>query len=140
MAWCFLGVAIGRVLRRPDGTMVALWVWRPRSAILHLLTRAGRASLAIYLIHQPVLIALLAAVVWGTGSGQSPFAGSAPGQFTADCRRACEESHGADACRAYCACLTDRATAEGLMAVRADDDAGIARLRTLAVACWEAPE
>jgi uncharacterized membrane protein len=88
-AWLWLGLAselrpsndyvpllpwFGAVLIGIAGARIALaqaskaeWSrWQPRSAVSRVLALAGRHSLAVYLVHQPVLIATLWLVVkWG---------------------------------------------------------------------------
>lgn len=65
-----------------------------------LLETAGRHSLAIYLIHQPLLIAL----VYGfslivPAPAPDPVVG-----YTKNCLRACEPERGAGFCRSFCGC------------------------------------
>jgi uncharacterized membrane protein len=53
-----LGVAAGHLLRQPDIKATASR-WKPNSGISRLLCCGGRHSLAVYLIHQPVLFGTL---------------------------------------------------------------------------------
>ncbi|WP_112309113.1 DUF1624 domain-containing protein [Pseudogemmobacter bohemicus] len=59
------GMAVARIFARFD-------IWRrispPPSRLLNALAWPGRHSLAIYLIHQPLLIGMLALLVWLTAS------------------------------------------------------------------------
>lgn len=94
-----LGVALGKLIAaRPPG-----WLAAAPGKALGLIGRAGRWSLPIYLVHQPVLMAIL----YLAALGLSP-AGSADGD-TLEFRRACQEScrqSGGDGpmCERYCAC------------------------------------
>lgn len=77
-----------------------------------LLAVAGRHSLAIYLIHQPVLIALLYGVSLAVPApAPDPVAG-----YAASCTRACEGERGGDFCRRFCGCTLDRLMEQGLFA------------------------
>lgn len=77
-----------------------------------LLAAAGRHSLAIYLIHQPVLIALLYGVSLAVPApAADPVAG-----YRASCTRACEAERGAGFCGRFCECTLDRLTERNLFA------------------------
>lgn len=69
---------------------------------------AGRHSLAVYLIHQPVLIAC----VW-LFSVVAPPAQTAPDvAFTRACTAQCEETRGQEFCALYCVCVLEGLEAE----------------------------
>jgi uncharacterized membrane protein len=107
-----LGVAAGRVLVR-RGEALPLARWRASGPFARLLKFAGRKSLPIYLIHQPILLALLWGVLQVTGP--SPLAEAQP--FLRECRATCLEGNGnASLCRALCDCAVDRLREQGLWA------------------------
>lgn len=77
-----------------------------------LLAAAGRHSLAIYLIHQPVLIALL----YGFSLAVPAPAADPVADYRTSCTRACEAERGADFCRRFCDCTLDRLMEQDLFA------------------------
>lgn len=77
-----------------------------------LLEQAGRHSLAIYLIHQPLLIAL----VYGFSLVAPPPAADPVAGYTKSCMRACEAERDNGFCQRFCGCTLDRLTGENLFA------------------------
>ena len=100
-------VFLGLGLTRPPGVMD--WMkrpdrWRARSAPSRAICFAGRHSLPIYLVHQPILIGLLAALTaWGPLAPKADRSG-----FLASCQRACVAQGRPDAeCETGCRCVAD---------------------------------
>lgn len=100
----------------------------------------GRHSLAVYLIHQPVLIGLLLLV--GMALGRDPQAMLSPGPDQAkeliDCQVQCEQQGGGmEQCHAYCGCMVDGVQAQDLWpALRPDATPELKdRLLGLAASC-----
>jgi len=71
----------------------------------------GRHSLAFYLIHQPVLFGL----VWIAVQFFPPIPLSNEQQFMHGCQRTCEQTRDVDFCSAYCVCMLDELSDNGLM-------------------------
>ncbi|MCO5733844.1 DUF1624 domain-containing protein [Rhizobium sp. SSA_523] len=101
------GIAAGGWLQRSNGLhRLAQWQTRP-----NLLTKAGQHSLIFYLVHQPVLIALvyLASLVI------PPPAADPVASFTRSCEISCTAGrHEAGLCQRFCACTADRLIAQSL--------------------------
>ena len=114
----FLGLGVARLpgvltwLKAPDR-------WRAASGASRALGFAGRHSLPIYLIHQPILIGLLwALTAWGPLAPKPDMTG-----FIVSCERACvARGRAAEECETGCRCVADAVEHSG------DDD----RLATLA--------
>jgi uncharacterized membrane protein len=106
MPWAgvvFLGLGFTRLprvvnwLKRPDR-------WRAKSEPARAIAFAGRHSLAVYLIHQPILIGLLAALTaWGPLAPKAERSG-----FLVSCQRACvAQGRPEDECETGCECVAD---------------------------------
>ncbi len=116
-----------------SGLDLRLARWQPQNRLARLLAFGGRHSLAVYLIHQPVLYGLL----FGLAAVLMPNA--AIDGARADCADRCIAQRGGDVgCHAYCRCVFDDLDEAGLMQpmmkgtlTAADNE----RLRGMAMTC-----
>ena len=111
LAPVLLGIAAGRLfVASPLPEQLAGFGGQANDRWKSLLETAGRHSLAIYLIHQPVLIAL----VYGFSLVVPAPAADPVVGYTKSCMRACEGERGDGFCRSFCGCTLDGLRQENL--------------------------
>ena len=104
------GIAAAR-FARASGTIEWMARWRPGEmpqwkTVLRPLDFIGRHSLAFYLVHQPVLIAL----VWCLSQIMPPDRTEA---YLSSCRQGCLANQEATMCDLFCSCTADRLAQTG---------------------------
>ena len=132
------GIALGR-LGLPRLAAARLGAWTPRAPLARTAVFAGRHSLAVYLIHQPVLLAVLTGVVALTGP--NPRAGLRA--FRADYVTICTRTGGEPPlCRIAARCTSDALRSEDLFREDGRPFSGTERLRAQAISqgCYAAVE
>lgn len=110
----WIGVILAGVAaaRTPAGQafLIRSATWRADDAVSRALAFAGRKSLWVYLIHQPVLLATLFAVAHFAGAP----AAQPPKPFVDACIAECRKAGAAEeTCASACLCVVDRLQAEG---------------------------
>ncbi len=75
-----------------------------------LLAKAGRHSLIVYLVHQPILIA----IVYGLTFVYPPPVADPVASYLGNCQRACSQQEDAAFCTRFCGCTLDRLNEQNL--------------------------
>jgi len=112
-----IGIIAGRLVVRYAATLAAL---RPTDPISRWLMRAGRWSLAIYLIHQPLIVGALYLVTTLFPPGEAFLRDRFVGQCSTACATAGDSSPGA--CTALCGCMFDGLYGTDLYAMRSTEE------------------
>lgn len=113
------GIAFGRVALAAvaaGGRAATVAAWRPAAGPVRWIGWAGRHSLAIYMLHQPMLWAAMLLVVTLAGGGatggreparpDTPFLPDRAEGFLTSCQVGCEKSGAAlTLCAGYCRCV-----------------------------------
>lgn len=106
----------------------------PQAGWTRPLAFAGRHSLAVYLIHQPLLIAC----VWLFAQVAPPQGRPPQEGFTAACRASCAETRDGPFCTRYCGCMLGKLQEEAMLGTLdkgGGDDAFQQKVRDLAATC-----
>ena len=131
------GIALARLAGPPlSGGRIGRW--RARGGIARAAALAGRHSLAVYLVHQPILLAVLSGVVALTGPHPRAGAASFRATYAANCVRT---GGGAESCRVAARCTEQALRREGLWGLGAPYTAQQRmRAQGLSQGCYEAAE
>ncbi len=103
------GIATGRIAARAG--ILSRLARRRAGSWARPLRFAGRHGLAFYLLHQPVLIGALSLLAL-IAPPAIPAGQHALGQ---SCQRSCEQVREPAACQAYCGCVLERITDQGIL-------------------------
>jgi uncharacterized membrane protein len=129
-----IGIACAR-LARTYGIFDRMAAWQP-GGWARPFTFAGRHSLAVYLLHQPILFGS----VWLFSQIFPAPAIPPEARFTAACEEQCANSRDKEFCTRYCSCMLDRLEAGGELSAlfsKREDEAMRDKLQNLAMQCTE---
>ena len=99
----WFGVVLLGMLAMRLGGDAPVFTWRSDSRLLRGLAVAGRWSLVIYLVHQPLLFGAITPIAGALDGAQQARLDA----FLGSCRSACVANESEPFCTAYCACALD---------------------------------
>ena len=101
LGFVLTGLAVGRIFAPTTRGIFSSTPLQSRPT--QILAKAGRHGLLIYLLHQPILIGVLSALMFVFGPGE---ADRQARQFESDCVQACLVQRDRASCEAGCTCVT----------------------------------
>lgn len=102
------------------------FTWSSRALTVRGLARIGRWSLIIYLVHQPLLFALVTPLAgWIDSAQQQKFE-----SFVGSCQASCRANGDAGFCQRYCSCALDLTVRDNLWDADSDEIGRMTRLCT----------
>ena len=107
LGFTLLGVGIAQILAKLDW-LTALSEWQFNNPISRGLKFLGRNSLITYLVHQPIMIALLYGVITIFGLQADP-----KQMFLENCIHGCQANASKAQCESFCPCVTEGFEANG---------------------------
>ncbi len=132
-------VLVGLGLARLPGVLARLTSpgrWRATSGAARAVSFAGRHSLVVYLVHQPILIGLVAAVAGSGLVATLPAPQPDFSAFLASCERTCvNRGRPADECESACQCVAGAILRSGQAGEGDLDPERKAALKRMADAC-----
>ena len=130
LGFVLTGLAVGRIVApSARGLFSTAPLTHP---VAQGLARAGRHSLAIYLVHQPLLIGALSAALFVFGPGEEERQAS---DFDRQCVQACLAQRDRAACETGCTCVAARLLEEGYFKPGADQSDGPQKITNAVAAC-----
>jgi uncharacterized membrane protein len=109
------GIVLGRLGLRYEAALARI---RPRDIVSRTLMLAGRWSLVIYLVHQPLVVAAIYAYV----QINPPSREFVRERWAGQCTAACVGDRSEASCQALCGCLFDGMYGTDLYSLRAAED------------------
>ena len=102
------------------------FTWSSPAILARALAVIGRWSLIIYLVHQPLLFAIITPIAtWVDSAQQAKFA-----SFTTSCEASCGEHNDVGYCQRYCSCALDVTVRDNLWSAGPDELGQMTRLCT----------